>query len=127
VLDSPTVAASPRDAREISIKDTRIAGVTIQGEASVRPMLQTEGMQVMYLELRKGYLHPLHLHKENESTGIVISGLLEMQIGESVHRLGPNDTWFHPRGVLHETRAIEDTVAFEIHSPHRADYERFFA
>ena len=117
---------SPGEVEPVAIRNVRIGGVAIQGEAFVRPVLQTDGMQVMHLELRKGYLHPLHSHPENESTGFVVSGLLEMRIGDEVYRLGPGDTWFHPRNVLHETRALEDTVAFEIHNPHRDDYRAYF-
>lgn len=111
----------------IQIHAATIGGVQIRGEAVLRPMLQGEAMQLMHLELKAGYLHPLHNHPDNESIGFVVSGRIEMTIGSETFVLGAGDAWRHPRGVYHSTRALCDSVAVELHAPRRQDYVEYFA
>ena len=121
------VVSRAESIQPVSIAGIRIGGVEIAGEAVVRPLLRTEFMDVIYLELEAGYLHSLHAHPDNESTGVVLSGKLEMRIGHERVELAPGDVWVHPRGIRHETRALRRTTAVEIHTPHRADYDSFFS
>jgi len=105
-----------------SINGMVVGGVTIEGEAELKVMRSGENLQLVELKLRKGYYHPLHNHPEHESIGYVISGRLEMTIGDRTYMLGPGDAWHHAIGVHHSTRALEDTYAIETHSPLRSEY-----
>lgn len=99
-----------------------IGGVVIEGEASLRVMGSGKALQLCELYLKKGYYHPLHNHPEHESIGYVISGRIEMQIGEEIYTLEAGDSWHHPVGVYHSTRALEDSYAVESHNPLRDEY-----
>jgi quercetin dioxygenase-like cupin family protein len=121
------VAISPETLDSISIAGAMIGGVQLEGEAEIRPLLQTEGLHAIHLVTRAGYHHPPHSHAENESVGVVLSGHVHMTIGGEEVDLHPGDVWFHPRGVVHETRSVTDSEAIEFHSPLRADYTRYFA
>jgi quercetin dioxygenase-like cupin family protein len=99
-----------------------IGGVTIEGEASLRVMGSGKALQLCELYLKKGYYHPLHHHPEHESIGYVISGRIEMQIGDQTYYLEAGDSWHHPIGVPHSTRALEDSYAVESHNPLRPEY-----
>jgi quercetin dioxygenase-like cupin family protein len=123
----PDVAISPATLDPISIAGAQIGGVALEGEAEIRPLLQTEGLHAIHLVTRAGYHHPPHSHADNESVGVVLTGRMWMSIGGREVELGPGDVWFHPRTVVHETRALEDSTAIEFHSPLRADYTRYFA
>jgi len=84
-----------------------------------------DGMAV-FLDLNKGYLQPGHAHPDHESLGYVISGRIRMVVDGSEAILEPGDSWRHPKGSLHITEALEDSMALEVHIPLRADVlERF--
>jgi len=121
------VTVATRDStRPVSIDGAEIGGVIIVGSASIWPLIEAKRMQLVSLELRGGFFHPRHSHPRHEAVGHVISGQLEMEIGGIVYLLGTGDSWYHPVGVEHSTRALEDTLAVEIHAPRRADYSRLF-
>ena len=95
-------------------------GVVIYGRAEVAVQPGTHLMAVR-LAVEAGYFHPWHNHPEHESMGVVLEGRLEMEIESTKVQLGPGDTWHHPVGVYHSTRALEQTLAVEFHSPLRPD------
>lgn len=105
-----------------SVRGMMVGGVQLEGEAEIKVMRSGDNIQLVELKLRKGYYHPRHNHPEHESIGYVISGKLEMTIGEETYLLGPGDAWHHAIGVHHSTRAIEDSYAIETHSPLRPEY-----
>ncbi|HJM42343.1 MAG TPA: cupin domain-containing protein [Nitrospinota bacterium] len=100
----------------------KVGGVLLEGQVDLWVLLTGERLQMVELHIGKGYFHPLHSHPEHESIGYVISGKLEMRIGEEEHTLGPGDAWHHGVGVAHWTRGLEDTRAVEIHGPPRPEY-----
>ena len=99
-----------------------IGGVHLEGEAQLKLMTSGANLQLVELRLKKGYYHPRHNHPEHESIGYVISGDVEMTIGDQTYRLGPGDSWHHGVGVPHSTKALTDTYAVEAHSPLRPEY-----
>jgi quercetin dioxygenase-like cupin family protein len=99
-----------------------VGGVTIEGQAELKVMTSGTNLQLVELKLKKGYYHPRHNHPEHESIGYVITGALEMTIGDQTYYLGPGDAWHHGIGVPHSTKALEDTYAIEAHSPLRDEY-----
>ena len=99
-----------------------VGDVVLQGQGAVKVMHSGTHLQLVELRLKKGFYHPLHNHPANESIGYVISGQLEMKIGDETYLLGPGDAWHHGIGVHHYTKALEDTYAIESHSPLRDEY-----
>lgn len=99
-----------------------VGGVAIEGERESRMVLAGERAQLMELRLNKGFYHPRHHHPEHESIGYLISGRLQMMIDDKEYVLEPGDGWRHRAGVFHSTRALEDSVAVEIHTPPRQEF-----
>ena len=101
-----------------------VGGVRIQGIGKLLMKVMGKNMQVVKLNLEKGFYHPPHQHSENESIGFLISGKLEMSIADRIFIVTPGDIWHHPKEIPHATKAIEKSEAIEIHSPSRKDLNR---
>ena len=71
--------------------------------------------------LNQGAVLPRHSHP-HEQTGYLVSGCLELTIGDETARLGPGDSWCIPGDAGHNAFALEDSVAIEVFSPVRIDY-----
>ena len=71
--------------------------------------------------LEKGSSFPRHNHP-HEQTGYVISGKIEMTIGEQTRVLGPGEAYFMTSEEYHSARVIEETVVLDAFSPPREDY-----
>lgn len=108
-----------KDVKLKSTKGTVVGGVLAEGEALKKDMRSGKHLQLVELNMKKGFFRPAHNHPEHESIGYVISGELEMMVGDQMYRLGPGDAWHHGIGVMHSTRALADSVAIEVHSPPR--------
>ncbi|MHB1537252.1 MAG: cupin domain-containing protein [Solirubrobacteraceae bacterium] len=106
----------------IEMTGAPIGGAVPTGEGELWRRVNGEHLQLMELKLEKDYFHPPHSHPQNEAAGYVVSGKLEMMVGDEVRILGPGDSWRHPVGVTHSTKVLEDTLALEIHSPPRPEY-----
>ncbi len=72
-------------------------------------------------QLDKGALLPLHSHP-HEQTGYLVSGKMELIIGQEQYLVEPGDSWSIPGGTEHAGRALEDSIAVEVFSPVREDY-----
>ena len=64
---------------------------------------------------------PRHSHP-HEQTGYLVSGEIELSIGDETHQVKPGDSWCIAGGVEHKATALEDSVAIEVFSPVREDY-----
>jgi len=71
--------------------------------------------------LAQNALLPRHSHP-HEQIGYLVSGRMELTIGETTHQVRPGDSWCIPGGIAHNAVAIEDSVAIEVFSPVREDY-----
>lgn len=71
--------------------------------------------------LEKGAILPAHSHP-HEQTGYLVSGCMDLTIGERTCRIEPGDSWCIPGDVEHYAEALEDSVAIEVFSPVREDY-----
>ncbi len=111
--------SSIKDVKQIELKGMHVGGVVLQGEGFLRVSMTGALGQLTELNLKKGYFHPKHRHHGEESIGYVIKGHLRMGIGNEEYVLGAGDSWCHPDGIFHWTKAIEDTHAVEIHCPPR--------
>ena len=81
------------------------------------------GERMLFAEFRiaRGAGVPPHSHP-HEQVGYVASGRMEFTIGEQVRVLGPGDAYLMPGGVVHSTRALEDSVVIDVFSPVREEY-----
>jgi|SRR5579872_5026440 len=65
----------------------------------------------------------MHAHPEHEQIGYVISGSLEMQVGDEIYTLHAGDMYRAPRNVPHGNALILSTaVVLDVFSPPRNDY-----
>lgn len=115
---------SSRAVKPLDVLGRRVGGVVPLGGHEPRVLITGQRLQLVELRLDKGFFHPRHNHPEHESTGYVISGRLQMMIDGHEYTLGPGDAWHHRIGVYHWTRALEDTLAVEIHAPPRPEFSR---
>lgn len=72
-------------------------------------------------KLEKGAILPKHKHP-HEQTGYLVSGRIDLTIGDTTHEVRPGDSWCIPGNVDHHARAHENAVAIEVFSPVREDY-----
>lgn len=72
-------------------------------------------------KLKAGFTLPRHAH-EQEQTGYLISGAIQLTIGETTFDAGPGDSWSVPGNIEHCAKIISDSVAIEVFSPVRQDY-----
>lgn len=86
-----------------------------------RTMATTDEVMLCEFFLEKDSLVPPHNHM-NDQVGYVISGLLEMTIGDIVRVCHPGDSYAVPGGVTHSARALKDTLIIDAFSPPRTDY-----
>ena len=71
--------------------------------------------------LEEGADLPKHSHP-HEQTGYLVSGEIELTIGDETHQVKPGDSWCIAGGVEHKATVLEDSVAIEVFSPVREDY-----
>lgn len=71
--------------------------------------------------LKKGSLLPRHSHP-HEQTGFLVSGKMNLFIGEEKYLAEPGDTWSIKGDIEHQAEILEDSVAIEVFSPVREDY-----
>lgn len=112
------------DIEAIDTSGRAIGGVQVEGKVDFKLLRTGDKMQLVETKMKAGFYHPDHVHPENESIGYLVSGKLEMKIGGETYIITPGTSWHHPTGVVHSTRALEDSHAIEVHSPLRADLPR---
>jgi quercetin dioxygenase-like cupin family protein len=86
-----------------------------------RTLVWGERMLFAEFNVPKGAGVPRHNHP-HEQVGYVVSGRLELTIGDDVRVIGPGDAYLMPSNVPHHTHALEDTVVVDVFSPVREDY-----
>ena len=89
-----------------------------------RKLITGDGMMLAHVYLKKDALVPQHSH-HNEQLTYIISGALHFYIGadrarEVVVRAG--EVLHIPSNVVHEARALEDTLVVDIFNPPRQDW-----
>ena len=71
--------------------------------------------------LLKGSTLPGHAHP-HEQTGYLVSGRMQLTIGDQTYDTTAGDSWCIPGDVAHSAVCLEDAVALEVFSPLREDY-----
>ena len=83
----------------------------------VKPILVTDGFLCTEVRRPVGLIDPPHLHEDHESVFYLISGRLKLTIGGQEFIAEPGDYWVHPKGVLHHTEMLEESVNIEVKIP----------
>lgn len=79
-------------------------------------------LMLSYVEMEKDAEIPMHAH-HHEQGGIIISGKLELTIGDETRTIGPTEMYLIPPNVPHRAIALEGPVTvLDIFSPIREDY-----
>ncbi len=71
--------------------------------------------------LGKGKTLPMHSHP-HEQTGYMISGRINLIVGDEKFEVGPGDGWCIQGDVEHGAETLDDSVIVEVFSPVREDY-----
>ena len=103
--------------------------IDIEQQASFQPapgvtMRTPHGKNLMLslVEMTEGAEVPLHEHP-HEQAGVVLSGKMELTIGEETRELGPGDMYIIPGGTTHRAIAVGgDLRVMDVFSPIREDY-----
>lgn len=82
-----------------------------------------ERMMAVRFDLFQGSDLPSHSHP-HEQIGFVVSGSLRLTVGDETRLLKEGDGYSIPSGVVHSAQAVEDTVAIDVFSPPREDYQK---
>jgi quercetin dioxygenase-like cupin family protein len=102
---------TPRDVEQIEMLD----GV------HRRTMATTDEAMLCQFFLEAGSVVPRHNHM-NDQVGYVVSGKIEMTIGEQVRLLESGESYAIPGGIYHSAKALVDSVVIDVFSPPREDY-----
>jgi quercetin dioxygenase-like cupin family protein len=86
-----------------------------------RTMATTDEAMLCQFLLDKGATVPLHQHM-NDQIGYVVSGKIEVTIGNEMRVLTKGDSYAVPGGIMHCTTALEDSLVIDVFSPPREDY-----
>ena len=97
-----------------------VAGISIKTRVHGEKTLMAE------FRIAKGADLPSHLHP-HEQTGMLVSGELELKIGDQVFPASSGDTWCIPENVPHSAHAVSDSVVIEVFSPVREDYLKWLS
>lgn len=94
-----------------------VEGQAMAGEVWLKVVMKSDTMLMLQVFREKGVRDPVHQHDDHETSCHLISGKLRLTIGEQEFIAEPGDSWFHPKGVLHTSEALEDSVQIEVKSP----------
>ena len=81
-----------------------------------------KNLMLSYVEIAEGAVVSTHRHP-HEQGGVVLSGRMELTIGDSTRTLGPGDMYIIPPDTPHRASAVGGAcVAMDVFSPVREDY-----
>ena len=88
-----------------------------------RQAIHGEAMTVARLQLSKGCKVPEHSH-HNEQISMLEKGKLRFVINGQEVLVGAGETLHIPANVPHSAEALEDSIAIDLFSPPRDDWQR---
>ncbi len=81
-----------------------------------------ENLMLSYVEIDEGAKVPLH-HHPHEQGGLLVSGRMQLTIGDETRIVEPGSMYLIPPNVPHEAVAVDGpVVALDVFSPIREDY-----
>lgn len=112
--------------RRHKLRPGKREGTRRTGDSEITILVKGEEAMLNFFKLDAGFDNPDDVHPFNESIGYVISGKLEMRIGDELHILGPGSAWVHPKGVRHTAKALEPSTVLEFMAPVLDDVVQLF-
>ena len=88
---------------------------------AMKTLVHGEKTLMVEFRLEHGADLPCHSHS-HEQTGYLISGCINLTIGNVTHLVEPGGCWCIPGEVEHKAVALEDSIVIEVFSPVREDY-----
>lgn len=88
-----------------------------------RQAIHSETMTLARFEFRKGGTVPEHSH-HNEQITTLHSGKVKFRVGGKDVLLNSGESLHIPANLPHSAEAIEDSIAFEVFSPPRSDWQK---
>lgn len=89
------------------------------GRVDLKPLMVGDDMLMVEIFEEAGVRVPVHSHDDHESIVYLISGRMELTIGDKTFIAQAGDAWRHPVGMPHSSVALEDCTAIEVKSPPR--------
>jgi len=81
-----------------------------------------KNLMLSYVEIDEGAVVSTHQHP-HEQGGVVLSGRMELTIGNQTRTLGPGEMYIIPPNTPHRASAVGGrAVAMDVFSPVREDY-----
>ncbi len=84
-------------------------------------MVHGDTSSLVFWDIKKGGVSPLHHHVHEQITYIV-EGELEMEIGGEKHLFTPGSVYVIPSNVPHSAFAVTDCKVIDSFAPARDDY-----
>jgi ferredoxin/mannose-6-phosphate isomerase-like protein (cupin superfamily) len=84
-----------------------------EGVDTVKVLFASDTVIVFESFRRKGTRDTAHVHPDHDAIVYQKRGRVLMRIGPDVFVVEEGDTYFHPRGALHQHEALEDSVRIE--------------
>jgi len=88
---------------------------------NIKTLVYGEKTLLTEFKLNRGKELPKHKHP-HEQTGYLVSGRMDLIIGDEIFEARSGDSWNIPGDIEHGANVIEDSVAIEVFSPVREDY-----
>lgn len=86
-----------------------------------RTMGTTDEAMLCQFTLEAGSIVPRHNHM-NDQVGYIVSGEIEITIGDETRNLKAGDSYAIPGGIYHSAKVLQDTQTIDVFSPPREDY-----
>ena len=83
-------------------------------------LMHGTAITVMRVRLEAGAQLPRHAHPHEQVT-TVLSGHLQLTVGDTVHEMGPGTSTVIPSGTPHHALAVEPTDVLDVFTPVRED------
>jgi len=88
---------------------------------AMKTLVHGEKTLMSEFRLEKGARLPRHSHP-HEQTGYLVSGQMQLTIGNQSFLVEAGDSWCIGADIEHEASAQENSLAIEVFSPVREDY-----
>ena len=90
-------------------------------KVKMKTLVYGEKTLLAEFRLEEGSVLPRHKHP-HEQSGYLVSGRIDLTIGNETHHVSAGDSWCIPGDVDHSALAHRSSVAVEVFSPVREDY-----
>jgi quercetin dioxygenase-like cupin family protein len=94
----------------------QVEGVANFGDVRMKPLIAGDQMTLLEIKYAPEAGAGLHIH-QHETVCYVVSGKVQVTVGDEVFELGPGDVCVHPRGMKHGIRGLEQATVIEVKSP----------